>query len=146
MRHTTRGATPARRPQGARRPQPVRRDATSELQGRAGNRAVTELYRLRQTATQPTQAPQPRVDRFAGDAHGTEPMLAFGARGDDVIHLQDYLVQAGGDLAVDGIFGPITKGAVRAFQRTASIADDGIVGPQTWSHLKAGGYSIGGSR
>ncbi len=70
-------------------------------------------------------------------------MLALGARGDDVIHLQDYLVQAGRDLAVDGIFGPITKGAVRAFQRTASIADDGIVGPQTWSHLKAGGYSIG---
>jgi peptidoglycan hydrolase-like protein with peptidoglycan-binding domain len=46
----------------------------------------------------------------------------------------------GRTLAVDGIFGPKTAAAVRAFQRAMSIevpgfAVDGIVGPQTWQAL-----------
>jgi peptidoglycan hydrolase-like protein with peptidoglycan-binding domain len=40
-------------------------------------------------------------------------------------------------LAVDGIFGPITEGAVRTFQSREQIAVDGIVGPITWGRLTA---------
>jgi len=46
----------------------------------------------------------------------------------------------GQTLTVDGIYGPRTAAAVRAFQRAMSIeihgfAVDGIVGPQTWQAL-----------
>jgi peptidoglycan hydrolase-like protein with peptidoglycan-binding domain len=38
-------------------------------------------------------------------------------------------------VAVDGIFGPETDAAVRAFQQEKGLAVDGIVGPQTWPAL-----------
>ncbi len=44
----------------------------------------------------------------------------------------------GTGLAVDGIFGPRTDAAVRAFQEAAQLAVDGIVGPRTWYALVTG--------
>jgi peptidoglycan hydrolase-like protein with peptidoglycan-binding domain len=46
-------------------------------------------------------------------------------------------------LRVDGIFGPRTEAAVRAFQQAIaqdvpSMAVDGIVGPMTWQALVSG--------
>jgi peptidoglycan hydrolase-like protein with peptidoglycan-binding domain len=41
-------------------------------------------------------------------------------------------------IAVDGIFGPATNDAVRAFQTLLGLSVDGIVGPQTWNHLVNG--------
>ena len=47
--------------------------------------------------------------------------------------LQYLLRQHGhGNVAVDGIFGLITAGAVRAFQQSRRLLVDGIVGNQTW--------------
>ena len=37
--------------------------------------------------------------------------------------------------SVDGIFGPRTESAVRAFQKVFRLAQDGIVGKQTWYRL-----------
>ncbi|HKU18608.1 MAG TPA: peptidoglycan-binding domain-containing protein [Candidatus Saccharimonadales bacterium] len=38
-------------------------------------------------------------------------------------------------LSVDGYFGPKTKANVMSFQHVEHIGVDGIVGPQTWTHL-----------
>ena len=39
--------------------------------------------------------------------------------------------------ALDGIYGPITRAAVKDFQRDAGIIVDGLVGPQTWGALQS---------
>lgn len=52
--------------------------------------------------------------------------------GDDVSHLQRRLVELGFRPGkVDGIFGPETERAVRAFQAAVGLPDDGTVGPET---------------
>jgi peptidoglycan hydrolase-like protein with peptidoglycan-binding domain len=60
------------------------------------------------------------------------PMIRPGSTGDAVRELQRRL----GGIAVDGIFGPNTERAVRAFQSSQRLAVDGIVGPNTWSRLR----------
>jgi peptidoglycan hydrolase-like protein with peptidoglycan-binding domain len=49
--------------------------------------------------------------------------------------LQQLLQARGYNVAVDGIFGPITEGAVKDFQQSKGLSADGIVGPQTWPKL-----------
>ncbi len=71
-----------------------------------------------------------------------EPVLRRGSRGDGVRLLQDHLIQANASIAQDGIFGPITKQAVVAYQGAAGLAADGVVGPRTWASLKTGGVRI----
>jgi peptidoglycan hydrolase-like protein with peptidoglycan-binding domain len=58
-----------------------------------------------------------------------------GSRGEAVSALQKALNARGSTLAVDGIFGPLTQGAVRNYQQTRGLGVDGIVGPQTWNAL-----------
>ena len=56
-------------------------------------------------------------------------------RGFPVRPLQQLLRAHGYTLAVDGIFGPNTEAAVKAFQDARNLQVDGIVGPQTWPKL-----------
>lgn len=65
----------------------------------------------------------------------TGPLLRRGSRGEAVRRLQARLNAHGARLAVDGIFGPLTERAVRAYQQERRLAVDGIVGPQTWASL-----------
>ena len=59
-------------------------------------------------------------------------MLKKGSSGDDVAKLQKRLAAAGFDPgAADGIFGPKTEAALKAFQEANGLAVDGIAGPAT---------------
>jgi len=63
------------------------------------------------------------------------PLVRRGERIFPVRPLQRLLCARGHAVSVDGIFGPRTEAAVEAFQRSRSLAADGIVGPATWSRL-----------
>ncbi len=73
------------------------------------------------------------------------PLLWRGHKGENVLVLQNMLLNAGFDPGpVDGIFGPRTEQATLDFQRSVDIAVDGIVGPDTWGALeRAKGVSRG---
>ena len=68
-------------------------------------------------------------------------LIRVGSRGADVSLIQTRLnainrvFPAIPTLAADGIFGPLTEGAVIAFQRIFGLSADGIVGPITWERL-----------
>ena len=63
------------------------------------------------------------------------PLVRKGDQQHPVQTLQHLLRARGQSLTVDGIFGPRTDAAVRAFQQQKALAVDGIVGPDTWSAL-----------
>ena len=63
------------------------------------------------------------------------PLTRQGDQDHPVRTLQDLLREHGHSVTVDGIFGPDTDAAVRAFQQQKNLAVDGIVGPNTWSAL-----------
>jgi peptidoglycan hydrolase-like protein with peptidoglycan-binding domain len=63
-------------------------------------------------------------------AQTTPKLLKLGSRGSAVVAVQRAL-----GISADGIFGPRTRAAVRAFQVRHGLTVDGIVGPQTRSAL-----------
>lgn len=79
-------------------------------------------------AAPPTPAPQAaRTKGFPGRNMGlSSPFM----RGDDIKFVQRAL-----GIADDGIFGPQSDKAVRAFQSSHGLAVDGLVGPATWGAL-----------
>ena len=65
-------------------------------------------------------------------------LLSIGSHGPEVVRLQSELNRQlfpNPRLALDGIFGSLTKGAVMAFQKQAGLSADGIVGPLTRAAL-----------
>lgn len=69
------------------------------------------------------------------DARGQ--VFRAGAQGGAVKIIQACLNGHGYPLVADGVFGPMTDGAVRRFQSDRGLSADGIVGPQTWNALLA---------
>ncbi len=64
--------------------------------------------------------------------------LRRGMRGPAVAELQGFLATRGRDVgAIDGILGPLTRRAVRAFQRSQGLEIDGVVGIQTRAAIAA---------
>lgn len=77
---------------------------------------------------------QPEADPAPTPAPaGKEPWLQVGSRGDQVKKVQEVV----GAQPVDGIFGPKTEAAVRAWQAANDLHVDGVVGPKTWAEMNA---------
>ena len=67
------------------------------------------------------------------------PLLRLGSKGDAVKYLQSLLAGRGSDPGpIDGDFGAGTRRAAIAFQKSAGLAQDGIIGPVTWAALMKG--------
>jgi Putative peptidoglycan binding domain len=64
-------------------------------------------------------------------------VLRRGAKGAEVSQVQAALVALGYSTSVDGKFGPATAQAVKSFQTSSGLTDDGVVGPATLSALSA---------
>jgi peptidoglycan hydrolase-like protein with peptidoglycan-binding domain len=73
---------------------------------------------------------------------GDHPELEEYTKGEWVLYAQQLLQKAGyepQDHKIDGLFGPMTKEAVRDFQGAHGLKVDGIIGPKTWAALEGGG-------
>jgi hypothetical protein len=65
----------------------------------------------------------------------THPLLKRGSRGDLVVWAQEHLRAAGENVPVTGVFGKITRAAVREFQEANGLKADGAIGTATWQSL-----------
>lgn len=67
--------------------------------------------------------------------------------GDDVMALQTRLAELGYNTGrPDGIFGPLTDGCVREFQRHRGLEEDGVFGAATYRELNRIGRMVTGGR
>ncbi|MGV9706752.1 peptidoglycan-binding protein [Streptomyces sp. NPDC003483] len=74
---------------------------------------------------------------WAGINHGRNTEIFYGATGADVAEAQCLLRRAGiSPGGIDGMFGPLTLRAVKAFQQRAGLVDDGMLGPRSWKALR----------
>lgn len=87
----------------------------------------------------------PDISDFVDGLKEIESTLRRGSVGDEVKKLQTALNELGYDLGkagVDGILGPITEKAVKAFQEANGILADGVVGPDTLKALEKAGTKV----
>lgn len=78
----------------------------------------------------------PRAQQSAAASQAVASVLRQGSRGDTVRTVQSKLRRWGYySGSVDGIYGPATERAVRAFQKKNGLAVDGIVGRATFKAL-----------
>lgn len=95
-------------------------------------------YGLPDYGSKATVAPAPAASGGAEKCPYAEPVknLRRGSSGTGVRWVQWHLNRCGGKLAVDGKYGPLTRGAVLRFQRAHGLTQDGVVGPKTRAALR----------
>ena len=108
-------------------------NSMSRVRADQGRRAAAVAQGL-SVRTSGTSGVTPALNPSA-PAAPTRPVLARGAKSDDVSELQRRLKAAGASVDIDGDFGPRTQAAVQAFQQQRGLTVDGVVGPETWKAL-----------
>jgi peptidoglycan hydrolase-like protein with peptidoglycan-binding domain len=63
------------------------------------------------------------------------PVVKNGDKEHPIQTLQHLLRARGHGVTVDGLFGPKTEAAVKAFQTSKGLSANGIVSPETWTAL-----------
>lgn len=63
------------------------------------------------------------------------PTLNYGARGDQVLMMQEYLAAAVPSTPTGGIFGAATRTALEAFQTSRALPPTGVLDATTWAAL-----------
>jgi hypothetical protein len=106
---------------------------------------VTTTATLTTTLTTSTTPTTTTTTSSTPTAPATLPegvVLRRGAKGAEVRQVQEALVALGYSTIIDGKFGPATAQAVKSFQASSGLTDDGVVGPATLSALSA---AVGGT-
>lgn len=96
-------------------------------------------------AVRPIRPPQ--AETTGSEASKQLGVLKRGNTGEWVRKLQEKLIADGQKLpkyGIDGLFGPETESAVRAYQSKHKLKVDGIAGPQTLEHMKLDYYGGAG--
>jgi peptidoglycan hydrolase-like protein with peptidoglycan-binding domain len=75
------------------------------------------------------------IARYPAYSRQTMPTLRFGSTGTSVRVMQRLLLSKGYGIKIDGIFGPLTETAIKAFQNQHNLLVDGVVGRNTWWKL-----------
>lgn len=95
----------------------------------------TSSWQLEKLGTAPSKPSKPSKPDNDDNFGGKMPTIKRGSKGHAVKVLQALLGIFGWRVSVDGIFGPQTEKALRAFQERHAKPVDGIAGPITWNAL-----------
>jgi len=95
------------------------------------------------TSTSSPSSPAPAVPDVRRTDETGKPWLHRGAGSGALIALKPFVTEAQGKLAtvklytgkIDGQFGPKMFDAVKAFQKAKTLAQDGVIGDNTWREL-----------
>lgn len=103
-----------------------------EPDGIAGEKTLTQLY-----GADASRSEKPKKDT-EDKKDGLPRTIKLGMHGEDVKQLQKRLTALKYySAAIDGVYGPNTELALRAFQQKNKLRVDGIVGSLTWAKLHA---------
>lgn len=125
-------AEPAARPRESRAPRASRGGAPSDTVTTPAR--VIELEPIVVHARSPGPKWRPAPSLAEVDVGG---VVRRGHHGPAVRALQEKLRRAGHDIEVDGLFGPRTERALRAYQATHGLGVDGKFGPESAAELFA---------
>jgi murein L,D-transpeptidase YcbB/YkuD len=83
------------------------------------------------SGSHPTNKGEEAQAASGNSATAQPPIMKVGSKGRDVAIMQTALTKLGYRFDPDGVFGPNTEKAVRAFQKKKGLTVDGMVGPNT---------------
>jgi Putative peptidoglycan-binding domain-containing protein len=110
------------------------------IEGNSGNKVQEHWYW--KTSSKISGYGHPRYDEEKGDTCMIEVKLCKNGNKNETVKSVQAILNSKGfkgsngkALTLDGDFGPNTLYAVKSFQKANNLAQDGVVGPKTWTKL-----------